>query len=256
VATRKTRTKKARVKPIRTAQPRETRQRKVSATVAKPKAPTKESLLVQIGTVLDEVDAIMRDKRPKRDAVDWSSIYRGPLEQQRKTVDGLYRQLEAVTNPEGDYEAPGADEAIQAAFGAERGTVPSWARPGEFLMWLGYIPYRCIWGGFAKPSALLCAADPRGPFSEPSGYHQVHGLTRSIDATWPDVAGAFRAALAQLSMSKDFVLRSLVPDGVENVNLWLATPEAAWAIDPIKRGPVNEVPLPPRFAAVQQRMFA
>jgi hypothetical protein len=224
------------------------------STAPEPKF-TREELLADIGKVLDDVDRVMLEQRPVEEHVQWHSAW-GTLAKQREKMNGLLRLLEAEVNPKGHYDAAGAKEAVLAAFGVEGGTVPGWARPGQFLMWLGYIPYRCTWGGFANPEARMEAVDPALPFTERSGHHFAHGVARMILEDWPTVDAGFRAALEQLAEAKEFKLHPL-PVGLRvDLTEWLAKPESAWAVAAIRRGPLNEVALPPRFSGVQRRLFA
>src|SRR5262245_7036266 len=98
-------------------------------------------------------------------------------------------------NPAGYRDAPGAAKAVAEAFSATHGTVPNWVRPGEFLLWLGYIPMPCIWGGYAKPNAMLMPADPDGLWVSDQAYLLVPGATVTISPKWRDVADLFRASL-------------------------------------------------------------
>ena len=169
MATRKTTRKNASgVKPRRRAtETYSARAKRLDTEDAAAKAApptTKEDLLAQIGAVLDQVDALMRDERPKTDPVQFSYASFGPTMKARALVDGLKRQLDGLLNPNGNFDVEGAEEAIWAAFAAPAGTVPSWAQPGEFLLWMSYIPVRCRWGGFATPQARFSAADANGLF--------------------------------------------------------------------------------------------
>lgn len=264
MATRKTTKRKTPgIKPIRkpateTYSAKAKRLAAEQAAAAKANTPetSKEQLLDQIAQAVVEFDTFMRDNRPKREPVMLQYAYRGAMHELREKVDGLKRQLEGLLNPEGVYDNELAEQAIDAVLATPGGEVPSWGRPGEFLLWLGYIPLRCVWGGFVDPAAMVYAADPCGLFVNQSGCMSASYLTRQINPEWPDVPAAFRAAVTQLSTGKDLKLQRLLPDAEKEVRDWLMSEAGAWAVEAIRRGPVNEVALPAKFAAVQQRMFA
>jgi hypothetical protein len=71
---------------------------------------------------------------------------------------------------------------VNTALREEAGVVPRWSRPGTFLIWAGFVPVRCIWGGFAFPRAEVTAANPAMPWIG-AGY--IDSTVRPDDTT-PD----------------------------------------------------------------------
>jgi hypothetical protein len=227
-----------------------------------PKVPevpdTKEGLLAEIGALLDKVDATMAG--PRKNIV-WFGRYSGT----RTELDGVYelsRRLEKLLNPERDPALPGAPEAIRAAFGAEPGTVPSWSRPGTFLVWIDYIPCRCVWGGFADPAVDVVAADPKALWMMPAGAMSLTAYP-AIEPQHRSVVDLFADKLRERTNSTQtsgrrggkpepaFNLFSLNEHGREAAEQELAKPENAWLVQALKRGPVRPIPLPPHLQSVQ-----
>jgi hypothetical protein len=106
--------------------------------------------------------------------------YDSPLWKLRKQrLEPLIDIVERLLNPTPvvDPEAPEPDpneveeeverkyrnprEYLIAELRAELGTVPSWSRPGAFLLWFGFIPVLGVWRGVFADEAFLEAIDPR-----------------------------------------------------------------------------------------------
>jgi hypothetical protein len=247
---------------------------KWSATKAKParkaparkKAPaipdTKDDLLEKIGMVLGEVDTFMAQRTARNDHIQFQR-WDVSLREQKRTMEDLIARLDKIL---GDDD-PTAQDIIAEKFGAEPGTVPSWARPGTFLLWIGYIPCRCIWGGFADPVADIVAADPNERWFAPSGAVNM-GI--SIRASWQTVDAMFREFLTEKVAEREYkqprsraynaVKKDLGPKfnlhrlgelGKQAAEKELAKPSNAWIAPALKRGPVNPISLPSHLAFVQ-----
>jgi hypothetical protein len=243
--------------------------------VAKPeKAPevpdTKEDLLRQIGEIIEKVDARMAARREHSISFSgrsWASDY---MRAESEAAWKLSQRLNKVINPTGDQTLPGSPEAIMAAFGSAPGTVPSWARPGTFLLWIDYMPCRCIWGGFFDPCSDVVAADPKATWMSPAGSVSVareimgddrtpadlfrHGLIRkTTEITWANRRGRRNYTDQGEPAFQLHALGELAKEAAEKT---LALPENAWLVEALKRGPVAPIPLPPHLQVVQNSVFA
>jgi hypothetical protein len=242
---------------------------KAERPAAKKKAPeppaipdTREDLLEKIGAVLREVDAFMvrDDWRSAVEFTRWDSSLREP----KRAIEDLIARLDKILG----QDDPAAIDLINEMFGTTPGTVPSWARPGTFLLWIGYIPCRCIWGGFADPTADIVAADPTEKWFAPSGAVNMNisipPSCRTVDAlfrtflTSKTEERAFKYpksraynAPAPKDLGPMFNLHRLAEMGREAAEKELAKPSNAWLAPALKRGPVNPIPLPAHLQFVQ-----
>jgi hypothetical protein len=186
------------------------------------------------------------------------------LREQKRTMDDLIARLDKILG----QDDPAATDIIHETFATTPGTVPSWARPGTFLIWIGYIPCRCIWGGFADPNADIVAADPTEKWFAPSG---AVSMSISIPPSCDTVEELFRTFLtgkveerafkypksraynapAPKDLGPMFNLHRLAEMGREAAEKELAKPSNAWLAPALKRGPVNPIPLPPHLQFVQ-----
>jgi hypothetical protein len=236
-----------------------------AAEVKPPEAPpltslTKPELLEQVRLVLDGVDQQMEER-------SWSIQFShyGEFRDPGRRIEDLNEALHAVLTAEGgDPDQDLAGNAIRETFGAEPGTVPSWARPGRFLVWVGYVPFLCAWNGFAVPEAEITAVDPTQLWVTPGG---TINATRSVPANCRTPDEMFRDFLRTSTIAKEFSngrkpgkplfnlhrLEGFVKEGLQAA---LEKPENAWIVAALKRGPVNPVPLPEHLQAVQTLLFA
>jgi hypothetical protein len=218
--------------------------------------PTREDLLAAIGGELDAVDAALaKRKASTRINLAWQSG-NAALEKARVQISKLHDYLELIENPEGEYDHPGADEAIQATFADAPGSIPRWSRAGTFLLWMDYVPLRCEWGGFATQSACVFAADPEAMWFSSRGA--THLELRYIEPECVTVADSFRLLLRKhvdLAASKLRMVK-LDDEAAEATRKTLELPESEWLRDALKAGPVDPLPLPRHLQAVQQRLFA
>lgn len=238
------------------------------ATTKAPKEPvipdTKDDLLTKIGMVLDEVDTLMANREDHTIHFGgWEPL----LVDSQKAIEDLVWRLNRVLNPKEIATRPGAVEAIQETFGAEPGTVPPWSRPGTFLIWIGYIPCRCVWGGFAQRVADVAAADPKQKWFSPAG---TVSATRAVKLRHQSPSDVFRTYLTDtvearatklknrragyVDIGPAFNLLPLADVGRQMAEAELARPENAWLVAALKRGPVNPIPLPKHLHAVQMSL--
>lgn len=229
---------------------------------------TQEDLLAQIGKLLDQVDAKMANRELVREHfVSFSRWSRGLLDAEAEQGYKLAQRLDKLINPKELRDLPCAADLIQQTFQATPGTVPTWARPGTFLVWIDYVPCRCVWGGFIDPSAEVVAADPNGLWLSPAGsiaatpqiFKRLNTpldlFRESLKATTESVknVGRGRAYNSKTEPAFNlFPLGELAKAAAEGV---LALPENAWLVAALKRGPVNPIPLPPHLQAVQTSLF-
>jgi hypothetical protein len=227
-------------------------------TKTKPKEkpfPQREDILAALGKAFDTVDAAIAKRRisTRVNLSSWSNM--PALDNARTAIGGLCEDLELIENPEGEEEHPGAHRAIVMAFADPPGDVPRWSRPGTFLVWLDYVPIRCVWGGFADQSAMLFAADPDVPWVSGDGWWSLH--FHGIEPGCRSVADTFRREIANLGGPRARLeLKRLDDEAIEAARKTLALPESEWLREALKRGPVDPVPLPQHLQAVQQRLFA
>jgi len=216
----------------------------------KPAAPTytREELIEQMRELLDGADAILATAGH---SVTWG-YPTGALTEARERCNLLFNQmarLPAVEDAEGEYESP--QEIFEKALHAEPGTVPSLARPGTFIEWIGYIPVLVEWGGFLKRSADLRCVDPKLKWISATGYRSTH-VAYVDGGSNPSaiVRGILTSAMAQ----KEFTLHDVEKWGTQAANEALAANE--WLRNALAKGPVDSLPLPRKYFAVQRPLFA
>jgi hypothetical protein len=228
---------------------------------AEPTIPTtKTELLAEIGVVFDAVDRKMEERT-------WQIHFGhfGEFRDEGLRIEALVAGLHKVLADEGgDPDQDLTGPVIQEAFGAAPGTVPTWARPGRFLVWIDYVPCLCLWGGFADPQSCVSAADPGMIWMAPSGSISARLMVPSGCKTPEEL---FRNMLAVSTQATTFTngrkpgapafnlhkLESWVKD---ELRADLAKPENAWLVAALRRGPVRPIPLPAHLQAVQMALFA
>lgn len=202
-------------------------------------APTRESLLAEIAARLDAVDTAWMAQRAGKLPVD-STAWLGT------ELSRLIEQLDELR----DWDGGDGRELIARQLGAKPGEIPSWARPGTFLLWLDYVPIRCIWGGFAF-NASIVAANPDGLWVSPTGYRSFY---EAIGDSAVDVRAYFRQTIERFTRDKKFKLVQLEKDAADECRRILQEPESAWLREALARGPVDRIPLPAHLQAVQQHL--
>lgn len=227
---------------------------------------TRESLLQQLAVQFDKAEVAMT-RRQHDVTLNWPREIPA-LVNVRKAIDELTDKLEGIVNPDGDYDTPGADEAIVAHFHETPGQIPRWTRPGTFLLWLDYVPIRCVWSGFGSLTAAMFAVDPAlNWLKSDGGVALMDRVYVAKDAK--TIAEFFRHSLAQwgLQRERDYStggrkvgsrakLVALDDEARDAARATLELPENEWLREGLRRGPVDPVALPLHLQAVQQRLFA
>jgi hypothetical protein len=219
---------------------------------------TQEELLREIGLLLDAVDMKV-DKRDWQVTFSHYSTFRDEGDRLATLVDAFNN----LADPDNLLDEPPSSAAIREAFGATPGTVPSWARPGRFLLWVGYVPCLCVWGGFAEPEGYIAAADPDVRWMAPSGRLNA---SRTIPTGYANPQELYRSILLASTTARQFSngrkpggpafnLHRLDDDVKRELREDLAKPENAWLVEALRRGPVNQLALPAHLQAVQITWF-
>jgi hypothetical protein len=214
----------------------------------KPAAPTREALLKAIGEQFDLADTAFA--KPRRLAIRLSYSHIPVLDKAVSELETLIGKLEGIENPKREWDHPGAVEAIIKTFGEPGGSVPRWSRPGEFLLWVDYVPVRCVWQGLPRPSGVLFAVDPTKMWFTSAGALDVR--LPDIQPQHATVADLFRSLLATLH-GRALKLEPLDDDAIDAAQQTLA--DAPWLAEALKRGSVDPVPLPRHLQAVQGSLF-
>ena len=232
-----------------------------------PAAPTRAGLLADIAGVLDAVDAGMA-KRPLSgflSTAQFRNSYGTPIGKLADRYAGLVRQLDGILEAEDAQtpreDAPTWEDVVSSTFTAPPGQALTWSRPGSFLAWLGDIPVRCIWGGFALPNRCgFAALDARRLFLDSSG--SVATGLYSIAPEHRSPEACMRARLEWASRTENFVKNTRVGPLVEldaagraAVAAFLAEPAGAWWREAVRSGPAEAVPMPPTARPVQKSLF-
>jgi hypothetical protein len=193
--------------------------------------------------VLDRVDA----KLPGLTSMNWRYSH-GPLAKEMEDRDDIMRRFWEVV---GDDEDQSATEVFREALSAPEGTVPSLARPGCWLEWVGYIPVLVYWGGFTGEGNSIQMADPAEKWINSTGYESIYINLSRGDA---DLRAIFREELVSRTRAKKFALQDVDADTRQEVAANLEAKE--WLRAALKAGAVNPIAMPPKFKAVQLLPFA
>ena len=206
-------------------------------------ADTRESLIASMGTLLDEVDAVL----PTLTTMNWQYGMSGPLAKLRETMGQLSQRMWKVLEDTDDS----APDVFFRSLMTTPGTVPTVAQPGLFVEWIGYVPILIQWGGFLQAGTSdLRMIDPAEKWINSTGYQSVRPL---VTVGVRDVRALLRAELVKLTLVKDFTLHDVSAQNRDSVIETLAVHE--WLRTAIERGPVDPIPLPAKLRAVQQTLF-
>jgi hypothetical protein len=143
------------------------------------------------------------------------------------------------------------------------GEVPSFARPGVFVMWIGsMIPIGCLWDGFIDPHGLAFAVDATRPFPNPEGASS--GTPRAIQPEWTSPEDLFRWSFSQYAKAATTNKKNIkvptfnpVPLNAEGRKVVQEMLEKFPALrDVVRRGPVRPVPMPAHVRSVQMSLMA
>ncbi len=200
---------------------------------------TRESLIAQMGKLFDAVDQLL----PTLKDFSWHWPQQPKLRQARMDCDALVVRMHKLLDPNSD-ESP--QEVFAVALGVV-GSVPSVARPGNFVEWVGPIPVLCAWGGFMERSADLRMIDPAEQWISETGYLSMHPDPRPGCL---EVRTSFREWLEQFVGAPKFKLHDVSDYGREQAVERLA--ESEWLRDVLEKGPVDPIPLPNHLLAIPQ----
>lgn len=210
----------------------------------KPPAATRDSLIAAAATVLDEADRLLQTERH---SLDWHWP-KGRLGGLRGQLDDIVQRFGEVTDKDASYGS--ARQLLSEALQASPGTVPTLARPGMWVEWIGYVPVLCVSGGFVTRQFSFHAADPAEKWIGPTGYRSVYAAVRIGQL---DAGKILRAELEEIVSDRGFRLADLERGVRDRLVKQLAG--APWLQAILARGPVKPIPLPRRFDAVQASLF-
>lgn len=208
-------------------------------------ADTREGLIAEMSGVLDDVDRILATTTGQ---FNWRHGQGGALFRQRNAVDQLYNRMWALIDRETDDRA---EDIFSAGVMTPEGTLPSYARPGFFVEWIGYVPVLVCWAGFMMPGLELRMIDPGEKWITSSGYQSIMRFEVSRDVTLREMA---RQLLTEASAEKNFNLHGVSDTGRNGAIAQLSA--SPWLQQILDIGPVDPIPLPQSLQAVQQSLFA
>jgi hypothetical protein len=222
---------------------------------------TQEDLLAKIAIEVAAVEGLMA--APRKYDISISRYAHGKMGEHVRSFEDLMGRLNKLINPTFLPDLPTAESLTREMLYAEPGTVPTWIQRGEFLVWIDYVPCRCVWGGLIDNSADILAVDPGEPFPSAAGAGGVGGRTILPEHATP--VDLFRANLLKQTVKRNsewrngrekdlgplFKLHRLSPEGQAAAEKTLALPEYAWLVKALARGPVNAIPLPEHLKFVQ-----
>ena len=231
------RAKRAATPAIKPAKTPRTRKAK-----AAPPADTREGLIAEMATILDAVDQAL----PTMTHIEWASAYYGTLAKHKEAVNALFTRMHKLL---GEDAEESADDVFKAALSAPPGEVPTPARPGRFVAWLGYVPVLLEWGGFITRDAELYAVDPKELWLTDTGRLTVGAYIQRGEL---DLRKWFEQRLQATAANPKFRLHTLKTGQTAALER-LAT--NTWLREVIAKGPVDPVPLPKHLAAIQLEPF-
>lgn len=223
-------------------------------------------VLAAMADLCNQVDVRMRSEfeskngRPHRDFSyydtygPWYTFDRHKRLLTRKLLDLL---------PEGENGDDAAKKLIVNSLKAEDGAVPSFARPGHFLIWLDFIPIFCSWGGYMVPGGVAYAIDPSKPFLNEAGgryvrpeiatnHISVEDRFREVVVSWTVMGEtSYRNTRGKKAETKFAPVPLTAPAKEEVVQ---RAAEHPWVVPLLKRGPVNPLKLPLHIKSVQMAL--
>lgn len=243
-----------------------TRNNRAPEPKPEPEAPlpeTKEAIFEAMGSLCDQVDAVMATERTMERQPDRDFTSRWPVPKVWEPLyvrrEALQQQLRKALEVEDEHNHAGAH--IRTALGAPPGEVPSFARPGVFVIWVGFIPIGCVWNGFISPNAQMLAIDPERPWINEAG---IKSGETTIRGTHKDIDEVFREEVTDWTVHIErgrnykappkptFQLVSLSSRGRKEVSSRLE--QMPWLRDVIRRGPVNPIQMPSHIKSVQMAL--
>jgi hypothetical protein len=234
-----------------------------------PEPETKDDVLAAMGKLCDEVDAALASADGKRKGLDfhqWQSNepWRA-FAARRQTLSEKLRALlwqagmdEDEDNEEDDQQEdrPEPSVIIRTALMKKPGDVPSFARPGEFMLWIEFIPIVVNWGGWMAQSQLVAVA-PQKPWINQDGtlfmrsaldqeqtvYQVVHdGLRRLTTAVRTDHRNRREFQFKPCSLDREARAEAATRQ------------EVPWVRAALQLGPVDAIPLPAHVKSIQMAL--
>jgi hypothetical protein len=223
-------------------------------TRAKPAPRSRDAVIADVSALFKKVDAQMADTFGKTDR-PWTWAQNGPFVKLRERMHELKAELQEIA-PKAHQDYEYAENVIDELLGAAPNTVPEWSQSGRFIMWAGYIPVVCVWGGYHRARALVLAATPAAPAISKNGFDTIS--FNRIEKGIKTVRDLFFRALLIGVTGKASEPADIDAVSQEQVSERLDLLGRAWITGAVegKPNPDLVVPLPPRFSVRPQRMFA
>jgi hypothetical protein len=249
--------------------PMKKRGRKAAETPEKPKEPelpdTTEGLLEAMGDLCNKVDALIAKETAAGSPIerDFRYLYRQPPEWQ-PLVDMRVKLTNLLRDKIEDGQT--LRSIVCGGLSAELGTVPSFARPGLFVLWVDFMPVVVQWDGFLVPQpGFFLACNVERPFGNSIGQREfdpgigkepdVELLCRRELADWTtDVVSDNRGSWKKPKPPRPvFNPQVLGADGrratANRMSVW-----EPWLRPILRRGPVNPIPMPKHVKSIQMAL--
>lgn len=209
---------------------------------------TVEATVAAIAKVCDLIDAEIPKPNMRK------SYEQSAVADLKRNLMPLIDHLTMLLPPEDDVR-----DFLLVALSTDLGVVPSWSRPGTFLLWFGPIPVRCTWPGVIRDTMLLEPADPAALWwdarptierfvSVNQGMDPVRERFRVIMAT------AFGREARDKKGRLTARLRPLRWDEAAAVEEYRQTHRWLW--EPLRKGPVDPVAMPQELLLAQPQLAA
>ena len=224
---------------------------------------TKEELIEALSVLCDDIDAQMakeispdgkvRQERNPRHYWGNNQPWRDFFDRR----DALTKKLAGMLGEDEDYP-----DYVRAKLVVPDtlGQVPSFARPGFFVIWVDFIPIGCAWEGFIAPRAQAWALDPNKPWVNAEGQKWINENIGNRDL---DVAMMFRNEIEEWTKAISYTGKKR--ERTFHFQPVALTPEAKkvvgalregmpWLTPILQRGPVNPIPMPSHIKSVQMAL--
>jgi hypothetical protein len=214
-----------------------------SAKLAKPASTdTREGLIAEMGALLDRVDAAL----PGLDTVVWHATW-GALSKYRAEEDALEERMWELLDRDQDVTP---SDVFGPALEAPGGAVPTLARAGAWVEWVGYIPVVVYWCGFLGHDSSFTIADPAERWINTTGYQTAY---LRVDHGKAELRKMARNELTSIIKQKGFTLHDVSGHAIDAATARLA--ESEWLRKLLAAGPVDALPLPASLKALQIPLF-
>lgn len=239
----------ARTKPIK---PSRLGQAGIRASRKKPAPPadTREGLIAELNKLLDAADeAIAQQRAAEVPMKIWWTNPSGRLGVIKDRIGGLVTRMALVL---GQNSGENPRDVFSSGVAAPANTVPSYARPGVFLQWTGFVPVLVCWHGLLGVSVSMetAAADPDELWLNDSGYRWIN--PQQIDGK-RSLVSMVRDRIMQETSASDFKFVPLTAYAKQQARERLV--DYPWLAAALKAGPVDPIPLPKRMQAVQRSLL-